>query len=135
MLDIARDPRWGRVAEGNGDDPFFGAQMAASLVKGYQGEDMAQPNKLVACAKHYVGYGSAQGGRDYENGEISEPTLRDVYLPPFESAVRAGVGTVMSAFIDLNGVPVTANRRLLTDVLRGEWGFTGFVVSDWESDR
>ena len=133
MLDIARDPRWGRVAEGNGEDPYLGAQMAASLVMGFQGDDMALPNKLVACAKHFVGYGSAEGGRDYDHGEISEPTLRDVYLPPFESAVRAGVGTIMSAFLDLNGVPATANRHLLTDVLRGEWGFDGFVVSDWES--
>ncbi|MFZ2096980.1 MAG: glycoside hydrolase family 3 N-terminal domain-containing protein [Anaerolineales bacterium] len=133
MLDIARDPRWGRVAEGNGEDPYLGAQMAASLVKGFQGEDMALPNKIVACAKHFVGYGSAEGGRDYENGELSEPTLKDIYLPPFESAVRAGVGTVMSAFIDLNGIPATANHRLLTDVLRGEWGFDGFVVSDWSS--
>jgi beta-glucosidase len=133
MLDIARDPRWGRVAEGNGEDPYLGAVMAASLVKGFQGDDPSQSNKLIACAKHYIGYGSAEGGRDYENGEISESTLRDVYMPPFESAVRAGVGTVMSAFLDLNGVPATANRRLLTDVLRGEWGFDGFVVSDWSS--
>jgi beta-glucosidase len=133
MLDIARDPRWGRVAEGNGEDPFLGGQMATSLVNGFQGDDMALPNKLVACAKHYVGYGSAEGGRDYDSGEISEPTLRDVYLPPFESAVRAGVGTIMSAFLDLNGIPATANRCLLTDVLRNEWGFDGFVVSDWES--
>jgi beta-glucosidase len=133
MLDITRDPRWGRVAEGNGEDPYLGAQMAASLVTGFQGDDMAQPNKLVACAKHFVGYGSAEGGRDYDNGEISEPTLRDIYLPPFESAVRAGVGTIMSAFLDLNGIPATANRRLLTDVLRGEWNFNGFVISDWES--
>ena len=133
MLDIARDPRWGRIAEGNGEDPLLGSRLAEALVRGFQGEDMARPDKLVACAKHYVGYGAAEGGRDYESGEIAEPTLRDVYLPPFESAVRAGVGTVMSAFIDLNGIPATANRRLLTDVLRGEWGFEGFVVSDWES--
>lgn len=133
MLDIARDPRWGRVAEGTGEDPYLGTQMATSLVKGFQGENMALPDKLIACAKHYVGYGSAEGGRDYENGEISEPTLRDVYLPPYESAVRAGVGTIMSAFLDLNGTPATANRRLLTDVLRGEWGFDGFVISDWDS--
>ena len=133
MLDIARDPRWGRVAEGNGEDPYLGAQMARSLVMGYQGDNMALPNKLVACAKHYIGYGSAEGGRDYDNGEISQPTLRDIYLPPFESAVQAGVGTIMSAFLDLNGIPATANRQLLTDVLRGELGFDGFVVSDWES--
>lgn len=133
MLDIARDPRWGRIAEGNGEDPFLGAQMAKAVVKGFQGDDYSKPDKLVACAKHYVGYGSAEGGRDYDNGEISEPTLRDVYLPPFESAVRSGVGTLMSAFLDLNGIPATSNRRLLTDVLRGEWGFDGFVVSDWDS--
>ncbi len=133
MLDIARDPRWGRVAEGNGEDPYLGSQMATALVRGYQGDDMGHPEKLVACAKHYVGYGSAEGGRDYENGEISEPTLRDIYLPPFESAVRAGVATVMSAFIDLNGIPATSNGRLLTEILRGEWGFDGFVVSDWDS--
>ena len=133
MLDIARDARWGRIAEGNGEDPFLGAKMAAAVVKGFQGNDYSAPDKLVACAKHYVGYGSAEGGRDYDAGEISEPTLRDIYLPPFESAVKSGVGTVMSAFLDLNGVPATGNRRLLTDVLRGEWGFDGFVVSDWDS--
>ncbi len=133
MLDIARDPRWGRIAEGGGEDPVHGARIAAALVHGFQGSDMAQADKLVACAKHYVGYGSAEGGRDYDNGEISEPTLRDIYLPPFESAVRAGVGSIMPAFLDLNGVPVTADRRLLTDILRGEWGFDGFVVSDWNA--
>ena len=133
MLDIARDPRWGRVAEGNGEDPYLGAVMADNLIKGFQGDNPGHPNKLIACAKHYIGYGSAEGGRDYENGEISESTLRDVYMPPFKSAVRAGVGTVMSAFIDLNGTPATANRHLLTDMLRGEWGFDGFVVSDWSS--
>ncbi len=133
MVDIARDPRWGRIAEGSGEDPVLGARLAAALVRGFQGEDMAQPDKLVACAKHYAGYGAAEGGRDYENGEISEATLRDVYLPPYESAVRAGVGTLMAAFVDLNGIPATAHRGLLTDILRGEWGFDGFVVSDWES--
>lgn len=133
MLDIARDPRWGRVAEGNGEDPFLCSQIAAAVVKGFQGEDLSAPDKMVACAKHYVGYGSAEGGRDYEGGEISEPTLRDVYLPPFRAAIEAGSGTVMSAFIDLNGIPATADRRLLTNVLRGEWGFDGFIVSDWES--
>lgn len=133
MLDVARDPRWGRVAEGNGEDAFLGSQLAAAVTRGFQGDNVANPNKLVACAKHYVGYGTSEGGRDYESGEVSEPTLRDVYLPPFQAAVKAGVGTVMSAFIDLNGIPATADRRLLTDVLRGEWGFDGFVVSDWES--
>lgn len=133
MLDIARDPRWGRIAEGNGEDPYLGAQMAAALVRGYQGSDPSAPDRLIACAKHYAGYGAAEGGRDYDGGEISDPTLRDVYLPPFQAAVRAGVGTLMSAFVDLNGMPATANRYLLTDILRGEWGFDGFVVSDWKS--
>jgi beta-glucosidase len=133
MIDIARDPRWGRVAEGAGEDPYLGAQVASALVRGFQGADMSAPDRLVACAKHYVGYGSAEGGRDYDQGEISEPTLRDVYLPPYESAVKAGVGTLMSAFLDMNGVPATANRHTLTEILRGEWGFDGFVVSDWES--
>lgn len=133
MLDIARDPRWGRIAEGNGEDPYLGALLAAAVVRGFQGSDYSAPDKIVACAKHYVGYGAAEGGRDYDNGEISEPTLRDVYLPPFHAAVEAGVGTLMSAFLDLNGVPASANRRLLTDVLRGEWGFDGFVVSDYDS--
>lgn len=133
MVDIARDPRWGRVAEGNGEDPLLGARLAAAVVRGFQGEDPAHPERIIACAKHYAGYGAAEGGRDYENAEISEPRLRDVYLPPFESAVRAGVGTLMAAFVDLNGIPATAHRYLLTDILRGEWGFDGFVVSDWES--
>ncbi len=133
MIDIARDARWGRIAEGNGEDPFLGTQMAAAVVKGFQSDDYSAADKLVACAKHYVGYGSAEGGRDYDAGEISEPTLRDVYLPPYEAAVKSGVGTLMAAFLDLNGVPASGNRRLLTDVLRGELGFDGFVVSDWDS--
>ncbi len=133
MLDIARDARWGRIAEGNGEDPFLGTKMAAAVIKGFQGDDYSAPDKLIACAKHYVGYGTAEGGRDYDAGEISEPTLRDIYLPPFEAAVKSGVGTIMAAFLDLNGVPASGNRRLLTDVLRGEWGFDGFVISDWDS--
>src|SRR5579859_3827845 len=107
MLDIARDPRWGRIAEGNGEDPLLGAGVARAVVHGFQGDDFAQPDRLVACAKHYVGYGTAEGGRDYEAGELSEATLRDVYLPPFQAAAQAGAGTFMSAFLDLNGVPAT----------------------------
>lgn len=133
MLDIARDPRWGRIAEGFGEDPHLAARLAEAAVRGFQGEDLRRPDRVVACAKHYVGYGAAMGGRDYEEAELSMATLRDVYLPPFKAAVAAGVGTVMSAFLDLNGLPVTANRRLLTEVLRGEWGFAGFVVSDYQS--
>jgi len=133
MVDIARDPRWGRVAEGAGEDPYLGSAMARAQVEGYQGEDLADPHTIVACPKHYVAYGGAEGGRDYNTVEVSERTLRDVYLPPFKAAVEAGAGTLMSAFNDLNGVPASANRFTLTTVLREEWGFEGFVVSDWNS--
>jgi beta-glucosidase len=133
MVDIARDPRWGRIAEGNGEDPYLGSTLAAASVRGFQGENLADPRRLVACAKHYAGYGAAEGGRDYETAELSVPTLRDVYLPPFRAAVEAGVGTLMAGFQDLAGMPMSCNRWLLTEILRGEWGFRGFVVSDWAS--
>jgi beta-glucosidase len=133
MIDIARDPRWGRVAEGAGEDPYLGSAMARAQVEGYQGEDLADPHTIVACPKHYVAYGGAEGGRDYNTVEVSERTLRDIYLPPFKAAVEAGAGTLMSAFNDLNGVPASANRFTLTTILREEWGFEGFVVSDWNS--
>lgn len=133
MVDIARDPRWGRVAEGSGEDPFLASALSTAAVRGYQGTDMSAVHKIVACAKHFVGYGAAEGGRDYESAEISTRTLRDIYLPSFRAAVNAGVGTLMAAFHDLNGVPLSAHRQLLTDVLRLEWGFKGFVVSDWAS--
>jgi beta-glucosidase len=133
MVDIARDPRWGRVAEGAGEDPYLGSEMARAQVEGYQGNDLADPDTIVACPKHYVAYGGAEGGRDYNTVEVSERTLRDVYLPPFKAAVEAGAGTLMSAFNDLNGVPASANRFTLKTILREEWGFEGFVVSDWNS--
>jgi beta-glucosidase len=133
MLDIARDPRWGRVAEGYGEDPYLGSLNAAASVRGYQGDNMAAPDRVVACAKHYAGYGLAEGGRDYDRVEVSMRTMRDVYLPPFQAAVKAGVATIMSGFHDFNGIPVAASRLLLTDILRGEWGFEGFVVSDWNA--
>ena len=133
MVDVARDPRWGRIAEGNGEDPYLGSAMARAYVEGFQGEDLSDPSSVVACPKHYVAYGGAEGGRDYNTVEVSEGTLRDVYLPPFKSAVNAGAGTLMSAFNDLNGVPASGNRFTLTTVLREEWGFEGFVVSDWNS--
>ena len=133
MVDIARDPRWGRVAEGAGEDPFLGAAMARAYVRGYQGEDPSAADSLAACAKHWVGYGAAEAGRDYSTTEISERTLREIYFPPFQAAVDAGALTFMSAFNDLNGVPSSANSFTLTQVLRGEWKFTGFVVSDWDS--
>jgi beta-glucosidase len=131
MVDIARDPRWGRIAEGAGEDPFLGSAMARAYVRGYQGAGFADPTSIVACAKHFVGYGAAEGGRDYNTTEISERTLRDVYLPPFHAAVNAGAGTLMSAFNSIDGVPASANAFTLTQVLRREWGFQGFVVSDW----
>lgn len=135
MVDIARDPRWGRIVEGAGEDPFLGAVMARARVLGFQGRDYSAPDKVVACAKHWVGYGAAEGGRDYNTTDMSETRLREVYLPPFKAAVDAGVGTFMSAFNDLNGVPASANPFTLTKILRGEWKFDGFVVSDYESVR
>jgi beta-glucosidase len=131
MVDIARDPRWGRIAEGFGEDPFLCSAMSAAAVRGFQGDRLRDPSSLVACAKHFVAYGAAEAGRDYNTVDISERTLREVYLPSFKSAVDAGAGTLMSAFNDLNGVPASANPYTLTAILRGEWGFRGFVVSDW----
>lgn len=131
MVDIARDPRWGRIVEGSGEDPFLGSQIAAAKVRGFQGKSVADPDSVVACVKHFVAYGAVEGGRDYNTVDISEQLLREVYLPPFHAAVDAGVGTVMSAFQDLNGVPAVANHHTLTDILRDEWKFNGFVVSDW----
>ena len=133
MVDIARDPRWGRIVEGAGEDPYLGSVVAAARVRGFQGNNIADPQSVVACAKHYVAYGAVEGGRDYNTVDISEELLREVYLPPFHTAVDAGVGTLMSAFNDLNGVPATANRHTLTEILRDEWKFNGFVVSDYNS--
>jgi beta-glucosidase len=130
MLDIARDPRWGRIVEGAGEDPYLGSAMAAAQVRGFQGDHLGAADHIVACAKHYAGYGAAEGGRDYDASEISDSQLWNVYLPPFKSAVDAGTGSVMSAYMDLNGVPATGNRWLLHDVLRDHWHFKGFVVSD-----
>ncbi len=133
MVDIARDPRWGRITEGAGEDPFLGAAFARARVRGFQGDDYSQPGKVLACAKHWVGYGAAEGGRDYNTTEMSEQTLRSIYFPPFKAAIDAGVGTFMSAFNALNGVPTSANHFTLTKVLRDEWKFDGFVVSDYTS--
>jgi beta-glucosidase len=131
MLDIARDPRWGRMVEGPGQDPYLASVIAAARVRGFQGQNMADPESVVASAKHYVAYGAAEGGRDYNTVDISEQLLREVYLPPFHAAVKAGVGTIMASFEDLNGVPATANHHTLGDILRGEWNFQGMVVSDY----
>src|SRR3989449_813531 len=126
MVDIARDPRWGRIAEGSGEDPYLGSLMAAARVRGFQ-------QNIFATAKHFAGYGAAEAGREYNETEISERTMREVYLPPFKAAVDAGVASLMSAFNDIAGVPASGNAWLTDTVLRREWGFTGFVVSDWTS--
>ncbi|PYS25258.1 MAG: glycosyl hydrolase, partial [Acidobacteria bacterium] len=133
MLDIARDARWGRIVEGAGEDPFLGSAMARARVRGFQGRDYSALDKVLACAKHWVAYGAAEAGRDYNTTDLSEGTLRQIYFPPFKAAVDEGVGTFMSAFNDLNGVPSSANPFTLTKVLRGEWKFDGFVVSDYTS--
>jgi beta-glucosidase len=133
MVDVARDARWGRISEGAGEDAYLGAAFARARVRGFQGSDYSAPDRVVACAKHFVAYGAAEAGRDYNTTDMSEQRLREVYLPPFKAAVDAGVATLMSAFNDLNGVPASGNRFTLTKVLRGEWGFDGFVVSDYTS--
>jgi beta-glucosidase len=130
MVDIARDARWGRIVEGAGEDPYLGAAMAAAQVRGFQGPYLGAPERVLACAKHFAAYGAAEGGRDYDPVYVPEGQLRNVYFPPFAAAVKAGVGSFMSAYMDLNDVPAGANRWLLRDVLKGEWAFTGFVVSD-----
>jgi beta-glucosidase len=133
MVDVARDARWGRIAEGSGEDTYLGSAMARARVRGFQGSDYSAPDRVVACAKHFVAYGAAEAGRDYNTTDMSEQRLREVYLPPFKAAVDAGVGTLMSAFNDVNGVPSSGNHFTLTQILRGEWSFDGFVVSDYTS--
>lgn len=133
MVDIARDPRWGRVAEGFGEDPWLASRMAEAAVEGFQGGDLADPDSVAACAKHFAGYGASEAGRDYNTTDVPERALRDVHLPPFQAAVRAGVATLMASFSDIDGVPASANGMLMTSILREEWGFDGFVVSDWDS--
>jgi beta-glucosidase len=133
MLDIARDPRWGRIVEGAGEDPYLGSAMAAAQVRGFQGDYIGAPDHILACMKHFAGYGAAIGGRDYDEAYLPETLLQNVYLKPFHAAVKAGIGSAMSAYLDLNDVPATGNRWLLHDVLRDDWKFTGFVVSDANS--
>lgn len=130
MVDIARDPRWGRIVEGAGEDPFLGSAMSAAQVRGFQGETIGSSEHLLACVKHFAGYGAAEGGRDYDASNIAESQMQNVYLPPFKAAVEANVGSVMSAYMDLNDVPATGNKWLMQDVLRKDWDFKGFVVSD-----
>ena len=132
MLDIARDPCWGRMAEGSGEDPWLDARMGEAMVRGYQGE-VPGPSSMAACVKHFAGYGAAEGGRDYNSTFLTERQLRNVILPPFEAAVKAGALTLMTSFNDNDGIPSTANSFLLKDILRNEWGFGGLVVTDWNS--
>ena len=133
MVDIARDPRWGRVAEGSGEDPYLGGQIAAAMVRGYQGKDLSADNTLLACVKHFALYGASEGGRDYNTVDMSRVRMYNEYLPPYKAAVDAGVGSVMSSFNVIDGIPATGNRWLLTDLLRRQWGFKGMVVSDYTS--
>ena len=123
MVDIARDPRWGRIAEGAGEDPYLGAQIARAMVRGYQGDDLSRSNALMACVKHFAMYGAAEAGRDYNTVDMSRIKMYQYYLPPYQAAVEAGAGSVMSSFNEINGVPATANQWLLTDLLRTQWGF------------
>lgn len=133
MLDIARDPRWGRVAEGSGEDPYLDTQMGVAMVRGYQGSDYTDPTSMAACIKHFVGYGAAEGGRDYNSTMISERSLRNTYFPAFKATVDADALTLMTSFNEIDGIPSTGNDFLLRDVLRDEWGFDGMVVTDWNS--
>jgi beta-glucosidase len=131
MVDISRDPRWGRVAEGPGEDAYLGSQIAKAFVHGYQVDDLSKNNTMLSCVKHFALYGAAEGGRDYNTTDMSFQRMYNEYLPPFKAAIDAGAGSVMSSFNDINGIPATANKWLLTDLLRGEWGFKGFVLSDY----
>jgi len=131
MVDISRDPRWGRVSEGNGEDPYLGAQIAKAMVKGYQGNDLSKNNTLLSCVKHYALYGASEAGRDYNTTDMSRVRMFNEYLLPYKAAVDAGVGSVMASFNEIDGVPATANKWLLTDLLKKQWGFKGLVVSDY----
>ncbi len=131
MVDIARDPRWGRISEGAGEDPYLGSQIARAMVRGYQADDLTRSNVLMACVKHFALYGAAEAGRDYNTADMSRIKMYEYYLPPYRAAVEAGAGSVMSSFNEVDGVPATANHWLLTDLLRNQWGFQGFVVTDY----
>jgi beta-glucosidase len=131
MVDIARDPRWGRIAEGGGEDPYLGYQIAKAMVKGYQGNDLSQNNTIMACVKHYALYGAAEAGRDYNTTDMSRERMYNEYLPPYKGGVDAGTGSMMSSFNEVDGIPATGNKFLMTDVLRKQWGFKGFVVTDY----
>jgi beta-glucosidase len=135
MVDVARDPRWGRIIEGAGEDPFLGAALAVAQVRGFQGNGIGAQDRIIAGPKHLAGYGAALGGRDYDEVNLSDYELWNIYFPPFQAAVAAGAGNVMTAYMPLNGVPATGSRWLFTDVLRDAWGFQGFAVSDANAVR
>ncbi len=131
MVDIARDPRWGRIAEGSGEDTYLGSQIAKAMVKGYQGDDLSQPNTIMACVKHYALYGASEAGRDYNTTDMSRQRMYNEYFPPYKSAIDAGAGSIMASFNEVDGIPATANKWLMTEVLKKQWGFKGFVVTDY----
>ncbi|HIC31929.1 MAG TPA: beta-glucosidase, partial [Flavobacteriaceae bacterium] len=131
MVDVSRDPRWGRISEGNGEDPYLGSQIARAMVNGYQQNNLAANNTIMSCVKHFALYGAPEAGRDYNTVDMSRIRMYNEYLPPYKAAVEEGVGSVMASFNEIDGVPATGNKWLLTDLLRDDWGFNGFVVSDY----
>ncbi|RYY28914.1 MAG: beta-glucosidase, partial [Sphingobacteriaceae bacterium] len=131
MVDISRDPRWGRMSEGSGEDPYLGSQIARAMVRGYQGKDYTQNNRIMACVKHYALYGAVEAGREYNTVDMSHVRMYNEYFPPYKAAVDAGAGSVMASFNEVDGVPATGNKWLLNNVLRNQWGFKGFVVTDY----
>jgi beta-glucosidase len=131
MVDIARDPRWGRIAEGSGEDAYLGSQVARAMVKGYQGDDLSKNNTIMSCVKHFAMYGAAEAGRDYNTTDMSRLRMYNEYLPPYKAAIDAGAGSVMTSFNEIDGIPASGNKWLMTDLLRKQWGFKGFVVTDF----
>lgn len=131
MVDLSRDPRWGRIAESGGEDPYLNSEIAKAMVNGYQGDDLSKENTLMACVKHFALYGASEAGRDYNTVDMSRLTMYNVYFPPYKAAIDAGVGTVMASFNEVDGIPATGNKWLMTEVLRNQWGFDGFVLSDY----
>ncbi len=131
MLDLSRDPRWGRVSEGNGEDPFLSSAIARAMIRGYQGDELSANNTMLSCVKHFALYGASEAGRDYNTVDMSRHRMYNEYFPPYKAAVEAGAGSFMASFNEIDGIPATANKWLLTEVLRNQWGFNGFVISDY----
>src|SRR5690606_2141953 len=131
MVDISRDARWGRVSEGSGEDPYLGAEIAKAMIKGYQGDDLSKNNTIIACVKHFALYGAAEAGRDYNTTDMSRVRMYNEFFLPYQASIEAGVGTVMTSFNEVDGIPASANKWLMTEVLRNQWGFNGMVVTDY----